>query len=40
MENKATKILKEIEKANSFEKRVDRAMEYKEVNSGEDNEIN
>ena len=36
--NPATKILKEMEKANSFEKRVDRAMSYKEVNSGEDND--
>jgi len=27
MRNKATKVLKEIEKENSFEKRVDKAME-------------
>ena len=37
--NKVQEALKEIEKANSFEKRVDRAMGYIEVNSGEDNDL-
>ena len=36
--NKATEALKEIKEANSFENRVDRAMGYEEVNSGEDND--